>query len=407
MPKKRRSMGKGVKKVSKNRKGGRKYLDLPEGVELFTPEGGKRYKLDILPYVVKDIKRHPDSKEIPDDIWWRYPYGLHRELGPDNELAVCPGTKGNTCIVCQEKQAIYDDPDGDNDMAAKLNPSKRGLYVIRLTSGKNSGKIMVMDISNYCFLDQLMDEIDMGEPEWKNFPDLEDGYTLKVRFKAKKIGSGKNAVEFAMADRIDFFERDDIDEDILEEVPCLEDLILVPSSKSIENTFYGIDEDDDDNEKKDPPKETAKEKKARLKKKKAAAKKKKEKEEKEKALDIDWDDLEDMDENKLLEISEAEELNFDDGDYDDEKELRNLIADALEIEKPEEKPIETKAEKKKRLKKEKAAKKKAEKDKGGSTKKALKCPFAYQFGADFEDHEECDEDDCDQYDACMEAFEKE
>ena len=430
MPKKRSSMGKGVKKNIKERKSGRKYLELPDGVELFVPEGGKKYKFYILPYILSNIKNHTDKSCIPDDIWWKLPFGLHRNIGPDNESAICPGTNGKTCIVCTEKQGIYDDPDGDNDEAKKLNASKRTLFVIKMKSGDKNGKIMVMDISDYCFLDQLMREIETGEPEWENFADLEDGLTLKVRFIVKKIGAGKASVEFPMADRIDFLARDDYDESILDESPCLDDILQVPTSKQIENIFYGVDDDDDEDDEK-PVKKDKKEKKEKKEKKAKVSKKEEPKEE---PTELSCDDLQDMEEAEMLEIVEAEGLEIDEDDYDDEDELRGLILDALDLTPPkkegkskkkakkpkkEKKEVEPDPEddddddeddeppKKKDKKKGKVKGSKKGKDKPASTKNALQCPYAYQFGTEFEDHDECDEDECKMYEKCMDAFENE
>ncbi len=389
--KRRGSMGAAVSKYIKTKGSSKDYIDsIPNGFKMFTPQGGKTYKFNILPYVIEDLKNHPEKKLIPEDIWYRYAFKKHSNIGPNKTNVICPSVIGKKCPICEERQAIYDDPEQDNDLASALYASPRSIFVIQFTAGKNKGEIFLMEISDYCFFDAVSHEIDISsESDYNNFADLEGGYTLEVRFKAEKFG--KN--EFAMTDRVDFRERDDIDEDIFDEIPCLDSMIAYPTYKQIEALFNGMDDDEDlepdykdeDEEKSEPPK-------------------------------LDWDDLQDMDEEELLEVSEAEELGLDEDDYDDEDELRDIIAGELEIEKPKKKKKKKKDKVKKDKKdkkesaREKADKKKADKKKKkkgkktGSTKKALKCPFAHQFGDDFEDYPECDEDECESYEACMEKF---
>jgi len=314
------------------------------------------------------------------------PYKLHKNVGPNDLLVVCPGCVGRACCMCEERKEVYNDPDIDDDDAKALNASARTLYIIKMKSGVDKGEIKIMDISDYCFRAALDEELDDLPEEYEDFACLEDGYTIEVRFKEESFGT----IKFPKANKITFIEREDYDESILEEVPCLDDLIDWPSSQKLEKLFLG--ESPDDAEDDDEPGEE-------------------ETEENEDDIELTWDDLSEMDLSELLEVIEHKEIEIDEDEADDaeEDELRDFIAGELGIKKPLKKKGKKKAKKvNKKDKKEKKGKvskksKKAEK----TTKNAMKCPYMYQFGTDFEEHDECDEDTCDMYEECLDAFENE
>lgn len=376
---------------NKKKSGGMNYLNaLPEGFELFKPKGGKKYTFDILPYVVKDVDNHPASEAINEDgLFWCLPYRLHKNVGPNDLLVICPKGIGRQCCICDERAEVYNDPDRDDEEAKPLNSSARTLFIIKMLKGPDKGQIMIMDISDFCFLDALEEELDDLPEEYEDFACLEDGYSIEVRFKEAQIGK---TIKFAKASKVNFIERkEDYDESILDEVPCLDDLITWPTSEKMEKLFYGAggeEEQDDDDDTDDDQDE---------------------KEEKE--TELDWDDLSEMDQEELIEVIDAEELEIDEDDAEEASadELRDFIAGELGIKKPIKKKS-AKKEKSKKDKKKKSTKKTRDKKKKGkttSTKKALECPYAYQFGVDFEEHDECDEDECKMYEKCLDAFENE
>lgn len=244
---KRRSMRSGMKKAMS---GGAKHLNIPGGIPQYIPEADTTDVLDFIPYIVPNPKKHPDSEAILDDIWWRYPYKLHRNIGPDNKTLICPTTLGKSCPLCEKRQEIYDDPDIDDETAKKmirdgsLKASKRCLYVVIPKASKKYKEIPhIFDFSEFCFHDKLKTELDHGDEELQCFADLEDGYSLKVRFIEEAIGTTK----FPVADRIDFNKRNDYDEDILDNAPVLDTCLMkVLTYKQIENINEGIEDDIDD-----------------------------------------------------------------------------------------------------------------------------------------------------------------
>lgn len=393
--KKKARFGKKSREWRKNKSsGGANYINaLPEGIEFFKPKGGKKYTFDILPYVVKNPELHPASEAINEDgLFWCLPFRIHRNIGPNELTVICPNSVGRACCACNERNDIYNDPDRDDDEAKPLNSSARTLFAIKMLKGPDKGKIMIMDISDYCFMEMFEEELDDLPEEYEDFACLEDGYSIEVRFKEEKIGK----TPFPKASKVSFIERKkDYDESILDEVPCLDDLITWPTSEKMEKLFYGADpeETDDDDDEDEKPKN------------KKAKKTRDEKSDNDEDVDdveLEWDDLVEMNKDDLLEVIENEEIDIDEDEAEDadEDELRDFVAQEMGIKKP----IKTKSKKKKSTKKERKEK---QKGKTKSTKKALKCPFAYQFGVEFEDHEECDDEECELYEQCLEAFENE
>jgi hypothetical protein len=403
--KKKARFGKKSREWRKNKSsGGANYLNaLPDGIELFKPKGGKKYTFDILPYVVKNPELHPASEAINEDgLFWCLPYRLHKKVGPNELLVVCPKSVGRQCCICDERAEVYNDPDRDDDEAKPLNSSARTLFIIKMLKGPDKGNIMIMDISDFCFMEALEEELDDLPEEYEDFACLEDGYSIEARFKEAQIGK---TIKFAKASKISFIERKkDYDESILEEVPCLDDLITWPTSEKMEKLFYGaVPEEADDDDDDDNREEKTKKKKV---------KKTRDDEPEEDTDDVDdefemeWEDLLEMDKGDLLEVIENEEIDIDEDEAEDadEDELRDFVAQEMGIKKP----IKTKSKKDKKKKAStKKERKTKQKGKTKSTKKALECPYAYQFGVEFEDHEECDDEECELYEKCLEAFENE
>ena len=393
-------MGNSIAKAAAAAKSGFKYLDIPSNIKLFREESDTKINLDIIPYVVKNTSAHPDSKFIPEDIWWRYPFKLHRRIGPNNVDIICPQTVGKPCPICEERLEIYNDPNGNDELARELGASLRFLYiVIPKNHKKYPEEPHIWNISNFCFQGQLDKEIELGDDDCKNFADLENGKTLRVRFVEKKIGNQG----FPIADRIDFKDRGDYDEDILNDLPCLDDCITIPTYEQVKAIFYGIDEENDEksnvalnkedeemNSKKDDKKE-----KNRSSKKNNKGKELKCPEGNDFGEDYDEDD-DDCTSCKLATKCEAKfnEINDKDNDaVNDDDEIDDEIDDEDDKINDEDNDA---------IDDDKEVNSKKSEPKKDNKKRKQKCPHGFKFGSvdDFDEHEECD--DCDLYDDCEE-----
>ena len=366
---KKRSFTGSVRKDAERRKGAQYgYLNLPKGLSVFREDPGSRVSLDIMPYEVT-IPNHPDRNDeygnaVPGNLWYKRPYWLHRNIGADNKSIVCPSSVGGKCPICEYRaQLLKEGADWSDDAVKALKPSMRNLYAIIPKGSKKYDEVPhVWDISQFLFQDKLEEEFQENE-DYDSFPDLEEGYTLQIRFSEESFGSNK----FADTSRIDFKNRSKpYDESILEDIPNLDELLEVMSYKAIETLFYGgvamEDEDgciimDDEDEDEDDGEET------RTKAKTSSRRK---------AQEEDDDDDDDEDED---------DEDTDDDDDDDEED--------------EEAPP---AKSTKSTKSSKKAKPSAKDKKSKKAKSKKKCPHGYKFGEDNDEYEECE--DCPLWEDC-------
>ena len=370
------------------------YLKLPKGFSLFNEmdcfdkEDKKKtasVKLDFLPYIVSD-KNHPDKDEANDiavkgEQWYKRPYKTHR-IG--NETVICPTSIGKKCPICEYKEKQLK-KGADWDDVKEYKPSERSLYVIK--EAKKKSEIQLWGMSCFCFQDKLDEEVKEDE-DYETFPDLEEGKTLKIRFKSESMGKGSGA--YAKTTRIDFEERrSSFDEAILEEVPDLDEVILNSALpyKDIEKMFLEVEDDDDEDDDDD----------------KKSKKKKVNKKSKKKNKDED-DDEEDDDEEDDEEDDDDEDDDEDDDDDEDEdeeeekksrkkKKINKKTKDDEDDEDDEEADDENDGKKQK-------SKNKSKVEKG----KKGKCPHGHKFGKDCEEYDECD--GCKKWEECVEVQEE-
>ena len=277
------------------------YLNLPQGVNIFSAKPKSRVRLDIMPYEVTSDK-HPDRYEeesiaVAGELWYKRPFKVYRDIGPNNETVVSPLSIGKPCPIADYRAKRVKEG-ADKDELAALRPSNRNLYVvIPLDSADHEKKPHIWDISQYLFQNLLDEELEEDEDN-AGFPDLEDGLTLKVRFDEGKFGGNS----FAETSRIDFLERKKgYDESILDKIPNLDECLNIMDYDELEKLFLDLDDDDYDEDEED---ETPKRK-------KKSAKKSKDVDEDDE--DFDDDDFEDEDDD----FDDDEDDDFDDDEDDD------------------------------------------------------------------------------------------
>lgn len=355
------------------------YLRLPKGINMFKEEPKTRVELDIMPYVVT-CDNHPDRDEeygiaVKGELWYKRPFWLHRSVGSDNQSIVCPSSVGKPCPICEYRaQLLKEGAKWDDDTVKALKPSMRNLYVVIPKNNKNyPEEPHIWDISQFLFQDKLNEEIQENE-EYETFPDLEEGYTLRIRFAEGSFGTNK----FAEVSRIDFIEREKpYDESILEKIPSLDDVLEILPYHTIEAMFFGnMSPDEDEHEEYDDE---------------DLKKKKKRKVEEDEDIDDDMEEEEDEDEDDE-DIDEEEEDEEEDEEEEDEE-------DDEEDEDEEEEEHDKKKSKKSPLKRQQPHSKVTE----GKGKN--KCPYGHEFGVDNDSYDDCD--NCEVWEKCLEASDSE
>ena len=407
------------------------HLLLPKDVKVFNPKPGSKVLLDFLPYEVTDVK-HPDRNPeqdvaMPGSLWYKRPYKLHRNVGADNDSAVCPTSIKKPCPIC-EHRSVRSKAGADKEELKAMNASQRNLYVVVPLGEKDyDEKPYIMDISQFLFQDLLNEELQENEDN-EVFPDLEEGKSLKIRFDSTTIAGSK---AFATADRIDFIERESqYKESIMTKVPNLDEVLKIYSYEELSAKWFEMENEpdggklrdvDDDNIETDRVKKTVNSDKEP-----ARSTRRPAKEEKTTKDLPTWTELQRIDRANLATLVDEYELklnvdNFEDSDAGD-VDLRKAIAEELDIEipkrstRPVKEPEPEKEEKhtptrgsvssstRNTSKDETDVVDKRSTAKGnrvpdGDSKE--KCPYGHVFGKDTERFDNCD--NCKLFDDCLDA----
>jgi hypothetical protein len=356
------------------------YLTLPKGLSVFAPEPGGKVKFEIVPYTVTD-PHHPDRNEengtaVKGNPWYKRPFKLHRNVGSSNDVTICPTSIGKKCPICEYRTKKIR-AQAEKEETDALKASFRNLYlVIPKDHKKFEEEVHLFDISQYNFQALLNEEL-QENPANENFPSLDEGKTLRVRFESKTIGGSQ---PFAQASRIDFDERDEQYEwSMLDDNPSLDDLLTIPTYDELHAKFFEVDDEekggkikkvkDDDDEDEDEDEDDEPKKSVRRKPVKKAPAKEEDDDDEDDDDDDDDEDEPPARKKKTLPAKKKPAKDDDDDDEDDEDE--------------DDEPVKKKPK--------------------GKTKEG-ECPSGYKFGIDTERYEECA--DCEVWDECLEAKRK-
>lgn len=230
----------------------------PDGVSINFLEVRKRMELDILPYVLTK-KGHPDTKDgVPavGDVWGHRTFGMHRNVGPEDKTYICPKmTFGLPCPICEEVARLSKDFNTNKETIKAIKVKERQLFNVIDLDEEDKG-VQLLHISHFLFGKLLDEEIREGEEALAEFYELQGGSTLTIRMKEGdfKTSDGKAILQ---ASRIDFAEREDYDEKVLDETLALDNFLNVPSYEELEKAF--LDLDDEGSSEEVPPDEVTKE----------------------------------------------------------------------------------------------------------------------------------------------------
>lgn len=217
------------------------HFRLPKGVGEWSPTKAGRYDIDIIPYEVVTAG-HPDGIE-PGCLWFRFPYKVHRGVGPNDDTIVCPTSIGKPCFICKTRVKLAkDDYESNEEQIKALTPQRWVAY--NILDPEDPDKIVVFAMSRGKFAQALEQEIEEGDEDILNFYDVtSDGKTLRVRFSDAQY-KGRTYQE---ATRIDFRERGEMDEDeIVEKTVCFEDCIIILPGDKLRTLFLQVEEEEED-----------------------------------------------------------------------------------------------------------------------------------------------------------------
>lgn len=306
---------------------------LPKGVKSYRFKP-KSNPLDFMPYVCGPS--NPNAKE--GKVHWECtvyahaiptPSGLRRYACTQNPRNKPQGEDRHKCGICQGLAKLRQQGELDEDTIAKMEAYPRRLFCVVNTKSRKDG-YHILETGHYrsfgMMLKDELDELDEDSPKL-DFFHLQGGMTLDISCKNDSFKSGNTDVPFVGPRKITFEPRkEEYEENVLEEIPCLDQLIIWPTEEEGKKLFgdseYGSspkkkkkerdddeeeeedDEVDDEDEEEDEPK----------------SKKNKKREEDEEDDDSDDGDDSELDEEDD-EGSDDEEEDSDE-DEEDEEGLR-------------------------------------------------------------------------------------
>jgi hypothetical protein len=222
--------------------GSSKALNIPKDVGTFSFKKKGKYKLNVLPYFVG--KGNPYADE--GMCHYERTYFVHR-VGPNSESVCCPvKTFGRPkCPVCQYADRMKA-MGKEYEVYSSFLPKKRQLYNVLEVVEDETPEVRVFDISHFNFGKALDAKIKDAEDDdgYANFFHLDGGMLLTVSVDEKSFAG----TTFYQATNIEMKSRQKpLDDSLLDEVHCLDDLLRERSYDEIKKLFEsGEDEEEGD-----------------------------------------------------------------------------------------------------------------------------------------------------------------
>lgn len=204
---------------------------VPEGCTAFVPSEKGWYELDILLYTITD-KFHPS--EMPaGSFWYVRPFDVHVGLGSSKRDILCPRSVNQLCVFCNELDRIRAKHGWQYPLPRGLRPTPFGAYYA-IDPGSGSPVIMAWNVSKFGkFLEK---ELAQSELDIADFAQAVGG--RRVRFRV-----GEDTFEgrkFLTTDKIEFEERDDLDESLLAQAPALDECLQPLEQETLQELFESL-----------------------------------------------------------------------------------------------------------------------------------------------------------------------
>lgn len=225
--------------------GGSNYINRPDGWDFLSiDEKNSPYRFDFMPYRVGKGNPYADK----GDLHYERTFFIHRGIGPNNEWHLCAAkTLKRPCPICEFRGQLAKDPDADEKLIKSLAPSERQLWLpvwleepevqyLWEFSYHNFGKSLDAKIKN-------SDE----EDEYEFFADTETGLTVRVSFEQSDAGKWLECTDIEFKPR-----KKQYDADIVDSMPCLDDLLIETPYDKLKAIFLQTGETDGEDEEEKP-----------------------------------------------------------------------------------------------------------------------------------------------------------
>jgi hypothetical protein len=225
--------------------------DLEMKLVKYTEDG--TYALDIMPYKIK-TKNHPrviaGERDIGDEEV-NLTLDVHRSVGPKHRNFICPENFGRKCPICDHLADVNNEygwksPEGQAAFK-KCGKTPRSFYFVVDPDNKKNG-IQLFETSWKNFQKELEEEA-RAEAKRKGltiipFADFPDGCTVEFRVTMEALPNGK----YPKFKAFKFIPRkaDSYPKDLLDELPGLDELMIIKSYEEIDTAFSGADSGDEE-----------------------------------------------------------------------------------------------------------------------------------------------------------------
>lgn len=199
--------------------------------ETWCPDKEGAYTFDVIPYLITK-QGHPDFTEesynVGEEYFFRRGYSLH---WIDRKPYVCPKeTFGMKCPICEARAKLEYGSDEEKLLRTKRNV----LYVTRM---KGESEYKILDWGYSKFTKPLEEHLELTDDrEELAFYEFEGGMTITMKVKNN---IEKPNMHYLEAKAFKFVDRADLDEDIIDTVPKLDDLIKVLPYEKLLAIFKG------------------------------------------------------------------------------------------------------------------------------------------------------------------------
>lgn len=215
---------------------------LPDGMDWWKPKVGVN-RIDVIPFVAG--KGNPFADEGYEH--WERQYYRHYVPGFDGQSRpyACLGNWKEPCPICQYLQRL--DKERDKDVIQSMKGKLQVLMNVVDLDGREPDKVCVWEAVYYNrqkgFGEQLITAL-RAQPKYKNFSDLQKGFTLILTAVEEQGGRGK----YVCVTRIDFAERGkQYPDDFIERAACLDDCLVRHTYADLKQLVDGGHHSEQDN----------------------------------------------------------------------------------------------------------------------------------------------------------------
>lgn len=195
--------------------------------------------VDIIPYICGDFDPTHKAGEVCYvlDVW------IHRGVGPNEDNVLClsstyksspiPERRGWKCPICEFRAKLKEQGKQKSDLYKKLQPTRRAIYnmVCQDTEKEIAKGVQIWDVSHFLF-EKKVAELSLLPKGggFVLFSDPDEGKSISfvmknTSYKDENTGKSQDSIEFSA---FRFLDRGPIDNDVLEQGLCLDELIIIP-----------------------------------------------------------------------------------------------------------------------------------------------------------------------------------